>query len=201
MSADTDYARILDLLSKQRLPAYVAYDTRDRINGLGADDQRDHIVVRVRDGKIVAGSSHVSVKADSAKYAENSNPVSNPLFDAKCYRATGERRTSFKGRDVLELTLQPTCAQAHPGDHKYPFTTMYADPRSLAPIEVTGTPSSSEDSKNVTVSLDQQFTEVDGRIMPSSIKVDVSGTGIMFWLQVHVDESYANYQFLNSYRR
>ncbi|MBV8116930.1 MAG: hypothetical protein JOZ01_03070, partial [Candidatus Eremiobacteraeota bacterium] len=56
-----------------------------------------------------------------------------------------------------------------------------------------------EHNKGVSVSLAQRFAEFDGRVLPSSIKVDVSGSGFMFWLQVHLTESYSNFQFLNSY--
>jgi hypothetical protein len=201
MSADTDYARVLEMLTKQHLAPFVAYDALDRVNGLGSDTQHDHIVVRVSDGKIVAGSSHFSIGNDSdvAKSAEQSNPVSRPLFDPTCYRATGERAATFEGREALAIDLAATCKDTHPSEHDHPFTTLYIDPHTMQPLDVNGSLPDSADSKMVSVSMDERFASVSGRVLPSSIKVDISGSGLMFWLQVHVTESYSNYQFLGSY--
>ncbi len=199
MSADADYARIVEMLSKQHLSAFVAYDSLDRVNGLGNESTRDHIVVRVHDGKIVAGSSHVTVKANSVKAAENSNPVSRPLFNPTCYRATDEHATTFEGRQAVEIAIAATCKDAGAGEHNYAFTTLYADAHTMQPIDVSGTVPETNENKMVSVALDQRFANFGGHVLPSSIKVDVSGSGLMFWLQVHVTETYTNYQFLDSF--
>jgi hypothetical protein len=199
MSVDTDYARILEMLTKQHLAPYVSYDSFDRVNGLGNDSKRDHIVVRVHDGKIVAWQSHFSVDSDAAKTAGHSNPVSRPLFNPACYRATSEHATSFEGHDVIAIALVATCKNTRPDEHDYPFTMLYADPHTMQPIDVSGTVPESENSNLVSVSLDERFATVADRVLPSSIKVDVSGSGLMFWLQVHVVETYTNYQFLEAY--
>jgi hypothetical protein len=201
MSADTDYARIVEMLSGQHLTAYVAYDSNDSFSGMSNEKKHDHVVVRVHDGKIVSGSTHfkVSTTSGATSAAQDSNPVSRPLFDPKCYHATGERAASFEGSDALQITLAATCKDKHPGDNDYPFTTLFVDPHTMRPLDVNGTVPETDSNKGVSVSLDQRFENYNGYVMPSAIKVDVTGSGLMFWLQVHMTESYSNFQFLNSY--
>jgi uncharacterized Zn-binding protein involved in type VI secretion len=184
LSADTDYARAVAHLSRAHLTPYVAYVAHDSVNGLGNASQTDRVVVRVSDGKIVAGRSNITIEGK--------------IFDPTCYRATGETQTTFEGTPAIKLDLVATCPEKHSGDHNYAIRTLYADPQTLVPIDANGTILSGSNSNNVGVSVDERFATFDGHVMPSSIKVDVSGTGIMFWLQVHVRETYSGYQFLNS---
>jgi hypothetical protein len=193
MSADADYARVVDLLTKQQLAPYVSYVTRDRISGLAHDSEDGRIVVRTSDGKIVSGTQHVDVNvADSNFSGLDSNPVSKPVFAPHCYRATGETPATLDGTPVLKLALAATCGSYH----DYPFTTLYIDPQTYRPLEVSGVASPGQgDSKSVTVALDQRYAGFDGRWMPVSLNVDVTGSGFMFWLQVHLREIYSAYEF------
>lgn len=199
MSADSDYARVVRLLSAQRLTPYVAYMERDVVNGLGADSKQNRVVVRVSDGKVVEGSTHVKVQTGNYN-ANDVNPVTHPAFDPHCYRATGERDGSFEGKPALQITIAATCKSRNPNDNDYPFKTLYVDPSTMRPLDVNGTVPESENNKSVNVSLDQHYGEFDGRIMPSLFKLDVSGSGIMFWLQVHLTQTYGDYEFRNSYK-
>lgn len=198
MSADSDYARVVQLLTKQQLAPYVAYVARDVVNGLGADSKQDRIVIRTRDGKILSGSTHMKVQ--TGYDASDINPITHPAFDPKCYRATGQRNSSFEGTAALEISLAATCKSRRAEDNDYPFTTLYVDSHTMRPLDVNGTVPESEKNKGVTVALDQHFGQYAGRVLPSSFKLDVSGSGLMFWLQVHLTETYSNYEFLNSYR-
>jgi hypothetical protein len=195
MSADIDYSRVVEFLSKQQLAPYVAYVTRDRITGLAHDNEDGRIVVRTSNGKIVSGKEHLNVDVDVANSPFNglhSNPVSQPVFAPRCYRATAEAPAMLDGSPVLKLSLAATCGSYH----DYPFTTLYVDPQTYRPLEVSGVATPGDgDSKSVTVALDQRYAGFDGRWLPVSLNVDVTGTGFMFWLQVHLREIYSDYEF------
>jgi hypothetical protein len=193
MNADADYARVVDLLTKQTLAPYVSYVARDKVSGLANDSQDGRIVVRTSDGKIVSGKQHVDVNvANSSFNGLDSNPISRPVFAPRCYRATGETPATLDGTAVLKLTLAATCGTYH----DYPFTTLYIDPQTYRPLEVSGVATPGDgDSKSVTVALDQRYAGFDGRWLPVSLNVDVTGSGFMFWLQVHVREIYSGYEF------
>lgn len=197
MSADSDYARVLDQLSNARLTPYVAYVSHDTVNGMGHDSTQSRIVVRVRDGKIVSGHSHMTFDTN-VYHNEDSNPVTAPIFDAACYQATGESNASYNGAPAIKLSLAPICKEPHNDDHDYAFTDLYVEPGTLRPIDAHGTIPPDNDDKNVSLTLDQRFAAVGGRVMPSSMKVDISGSGLMFWLQIHVEETYSDYRFLSS---
>jgi hypothetical protein len=195
MSADSDYARVVELLTKQNLAPYVSYLASDRVTGLAHDADSHRIVVRTSDGKIVAGSSHLDVGTDSAPVSHNTNPVGKPAFNARCYHATSEVQSTYNGTPALAIALAPACGTAH----EYPFTTLYADAQTLRPLDVYGNVPMEDDAKSVKVSLDQSFATFDGRSMPAELHVDVKGTGFMFWLHVHVTEIYSDYRFLSDY--
>jgi hypothetical protein len=196
MNADTDYQRIVDLLTKQHLAPYVAYDARDSIKGLGNKNNEEHIVVRVSDGKVVSGTSGVSI--DNGSGTHKYNPITNPVFDPKCYKATGEAPATYNGADAVKFTLAATCKERDKDAHDYPFTTLYADARNLVPIDATGVVVQTEDNKGVDISVEQQFALFEGRVLPSMTKIDINGSGVMFWLQLHVRETYDHYTFMNS---
>jgi hypothetical protein len=192
MSADADYARVVDFLAKQQLAPYVAYTARDRITGLAKDSSGERIVVRLSDGKIVSGKQNVDVNVGDSSYnGLDSNPVAKPAFRAQCYRATDESATTLDEEPVLKLAIAPTCGSSH----EFPFSTLYIDPKTYRPLEVSGAATPSEGSKSVTVALDQRYAAFDGRWMPESLSIDVTGSGLMFWLQVHVKEIYSAYDF------
>lgn len=197
MNVDADYARVIEQISRAHLTPYVAYVVQDTINGLGASESRERIVIRVQDGKVVSGHMHTAVVEGNDEIS-SMNPVSRPIFDPACYRATGERPTTIDGSAEIAFTLVPTCPDKHPGDHNHPFTTLYADPGTLRPLDVNGTVTGGKNGTNVSVTMDEAFGRYGGRVMPSTMKVDVSGSGWMFWLQVHVHETYTDYEFLNS---
>jgi hypothetical protein len=122
-----------------------------------------------------------------------SHPVTNPVFDASCYRATSESSASYNGAAALKFTLAPTCKSRHRDE--YPFTTLYADPGTYAPLEAVG---ASSGDGNVSVAFAERFGTFDGRTMPATMHVDISGSGLMFWLQIHVAERYSDYRFMSS---
>ena len=194
ISADADYARIVALLSKQQLAPYVSYAKTDTVKGLGKARDSGRVVVRVSDGTIISGDSSGIQAGD---YHGRANPVSHPSFDPACYRATGEEGAELDGRSAIKLTLAPVCRSSG-DDNDYPFTTLYADATTLEPLDVYGVIEPSDANKNVRIALDQHYGEFSGRVLPTSLKVDVSGSGWMFWLQVHVTETYADYRFTNS---
>jgi hypothetical protein len=194
ISADSDYARIVALLTKQQLAPYVSYYAKENIEGVKHDDD-GRVVVRTSDGKIVSGRSS---GIEAGDYHSHANPVSHPAFDPACYRATKESQATFEGQTVIKLDLVPTCSNHNDGDVEHPFTTLFADAQTLRPLDVSGKVVPTGDNKVVTVALDQRFAEFSGHVLPSRLKVDVTGTSFMFWLQVHVDETYSDYRFTAS---
>ena len=195
MTASADYARVVEQLSKARLTPYVAYVSSDTINGMGSSQTRSQIVVRVSDGTIVAGKSHF--KFDTGDDSRIANPITAPIFDPACYRATSESPATFDGAPAVKLDLVPVCSERH-HDNDYAFTTLYVQPGTLRPIDANGVVPTGTASKDVAVSMDQRFGVFDGRVMPTLMKVDVTGSSWMFWLQVHVRETYSDYRFLTS---
>jgi hypothetical protein len=195
MNADSDYARVVEILSHQTLAPYVSYAHENRVGGMVHDTERARVVVRLSDGKIVAGGQPVDVDSSSSYDRHESNPVTKPAFDAACYRATDERLSTYDGAPALEISLVSICEN----DKNNTFATLYAEPHSLRPLDVQGSASIHEHLGHMQVSLDQTFAVFDGRSMPAALRVDVRGSGLMFWVQVHVNETYSDYQFLNSY--
>lgn len=195
LNADADYARMVLLLSKQQLAPYVSYVKTDTVDGLGKHKDSGRIVVRVSDGAIVSGASDEQLNVSD--YRGHYNPITHPPFDPACYRATAEADAEYDGGSALKFTLAAVCKN-RPGDNDYPFTTLYVDPDTMHPLDVTGTAKPTDDNKDVSISLDLHYRDFGGRVLPASVKVDVSGAGWMFWLQVHVTETYADYRFSNS---
>jgi hypothetical protein len=195
MTAATDYARAVEQLSKAHLAPYVSFVQRVRVNGMAKTDSTDRVVVRVRDGKVIEGST---VSYNSQSGSQQTNPITSPIFDPSCYRATNESPSTIDGALALKLDLVPVCSETFPGDRNYAFNTLYVDPATLRPIEASGSVPPDADSKGVAVSLDQRYGTFDGHVMPTETRVDVTGSGWMFWLQVHFHEEFSDYRFLNS---
>ena len=177
MSVDADYARVVETM-RHALPAYVAYVQRDVVRGMGAVESKSRIVVRTADKKVVHGDAPGAVVIDKG------------VFDPACYRPTGEATASRNGRNVLSFALSPTCN----GEDKNPFTTLYVDPVSMRPIEVTGT----REHENARVSVSETFRTVREWSVPASLKVDIEGSGFAFWLQVHALKTFSDYGFYAS---
>jgi hypothetical protein len=195
LGADTDYARIVAQLTKQQLAPYVSYTKTDTFNGMGSSKHDGRVVVRISDGAIVSGDSS---GVEAGDYHGRANPVTHSSFEAACYRATSEAESSYNGQPAIRIELTPKCESENTGDTDYPFTTLYADARTLLPLDVNGTVVPADAHKSVTIALDQTYAEFDGRVLPARLKVDVAGSGWMFWLHVHVTETYADYRFLNT---
>ena len=154
-------------------------------------------MVRLSDGKIVASAASPSTSTVTRRTI-GANPIriTKPAPDAICYRASGREAIDADGAPpALEIALASTCGN----DHNNTFATLYVEPHSLRPLDVKGSASTHEHLGYVKVSLDQTFAVFDGRSMPVALRVDVTGSGLMFWIQVHVSETYSDYQFLNSY--
>jgi hypothetical protein len=195
MNADSDYARVVEILAHQTLAPYVSYAHEDRVTGVAHDTEHTRVVVRVSDGTIVAGKEPVDVDSRSSYDRHESNPVTKPAFDASCYRATDERLSTYDGVPALEISLASICQN----DKNNAFSTLYVDPHSLRPLDVRGSATIHESVGRMKVSLDQTFAVFNGRSMASALRVDVTGSGLMFWLQVHVYETYADYEFLDTF--
>jgi hypothetical protein len=177
MSVDADYARVVETM-RHALPAYVAYLQRDVVRGMASAESQSRIVVRTADKKIVHGKDSLDVS------------VVKRVFDPGCYRPTGEATTKRNGRTVLSFTLAPTCGSAD----KEPFTTLYVDPASMRPIEAAGV----REHDRARVSIEEKFSTVREWSVPSSLKIDVEGSGFAFWLHVHVLQTFSEYGFYAS---
>lgn len=194
LTADTDYQRVALLLSKQQLAPYVSYQRTDKVNGVIKHRDPARTVIRISDGKIISGGDD-SIDVETGNYHAKSNPVSHPAFDPSCYRPTAEMQINYNGTPAVKFDLAPTCKSPSPDDDEYPFTTLCASADSLQPLDVRGTVRPNSDSKDVTVNIDQAYGNYEGRVLPSRLKVDVSGSGWMLWLQIHVTETYNEYAF------
>src|SRR5215469_9167841 len=193
LTADADYQRVVSLLSKQQLAPYVSYVRTDKFNGVVKHRDPNRVVVRVSDGKIIAGDAS-GVEVDD--YKSRSNPVSHPTFDPKCYRATSEHASNYNGADAIQIDLERTCKSNSSDDDEYPFRTLYASASTMQILDVSGKfVPSDDDGKHVTVNIDEAYNTFEGRVLPERVKVDVTGNGWMFWLQVHVTETYSDYAF------
>ena len=212
MIAATDYALVLAAMNRQRFPAYVSYTQRTtastsgivRIFGFGDADESGTYTVRTSDGVVVErpGTHKGSLWGERSRGgAQESNPVTHPVFDLHCYVPQSEERAPFNGREALRFDLAPvrskTCGNADPSDHDTPFTTLYADPSTYRPLGVTGFFNDS----HVKVDLAETFATIDGRTLPARITVSIKGSGLMFWLHVHAEQTYENYQFEISRRQ
>ncbi len=197
MNAQADYQRVVDLLAKQQLAPYVSYAARDRISGIHAENRDARVVVRVADGKVISGRTHLDIQSSSGGNGDvkDTNPISHPLFDPKCYRATSEQPTTYQGIAAVRFTLASRCDAHHDGA----FSSLIADAASFRPLDASGTThGDGDDAKIVTVTFDQRYAGFDGRWLPASIRIDITGSGFMFWLQEHVREVYSDYRFTNS---
>lgn len=196
MTADSDYQRVLNVFAYQRLPAYVSYVDTVTLHGARYDSGNTHgpqrVTVNTKTRQIVEGSP-------SLVYAGNdkTNPVVNPAFDPKCYRATNETRASYNARDSVLFTLKPTC-----GSHdEYFFTELYADATTMQPLAADGTFIDREMGGGARADIEQSYGVFGGYVMPALLNVNVKGTGIVFWLRVHAEETYTDYRFEDSRRQ
>jgi hypothetical protein len=198
MDAPADYSAAVSLLTRN-VPAYVSYTIHAFVH-VGVDHQEtDRVTVRTSDGKVVKGKRPGVVVNGSG---DTKGPtVHDAVFNPKCYVATGARRAQFEGRAAEELTLRSTCHDRGDDDDKSSdaknqgdFTKFYVDPVSHVPLAVTG---GNPDDKTVAVKIDQHFTQASGHVVPSSLHVEVKGSGFMFWLNVVVREDFSDFAFSN----
>lgn len=194
MTADSDYARVLDTLARQRLPAYVSYVDSIVLNGFhetgGGARSPQRITVDTRSKKIVSGTPQ-HIKVGGAGKASENNPVLHPAFDPKCYRAITEQRATYNGTDAVIFSLAPTCGTRN----DYPFTELYVDTSTWRPLTATGTFFDREAHGAANVGIEQRFGSFNGYTLPSLLNVDIKGTGVAFWLNIHAEEHYDNYTF------
>lgn len=190
MPADIDYSRVIALMSAQHLPAYVSYVERGNAWGIGGYDGNGDskpVYVRTSDGAIVAGPKPME-RDEQYRDKRDSNPVSRPAFDPKCYAPVSEARDVWDGRPALRFALRPTCGN---DDHDSPFDTLFADATTFAPLAVTGRFSDS----GVGVALSQTYAPIGKVILPAKLSVDVGGHGLLFWVREHVRVEYVDYTF------
>jgi hypothetical protein len=195
MDAPADYAAVTRMLTRN-IPAYVTYTVHTFVH-VGVDkEETERITVRTSDGKVVKGK-RPNLVLNTGK--EKSPSVHDTAFDPKCYRVTGARTAQFEGHAVEELTLRSTChdeddndSSSSSGANQGSFTSLYVDPKSHAPIAVTG---GNADDKTVSVKLEQRFMQASGHTVPASLYVAVKGSGFMFWLNVVVREQFSDFAF------
>src|SRR6185312_1091115 len=195
MDAPADYSAAVRALTRN-LPAYISYTIHSFVH-VGVDhEETDEVVVRTSDGKIVKGSRpkiNVGTGADSKRAA-----VSDVPFDPKCYVPTGAHATQFEGHAVEQIDLRSTCRDRGESDADAKtsgdFTKLYVDPSSHVPLVALGEGT----DKTVAVNLEQRFTNANGHIVPASFRVEVKGSGFMFWLNVLVREEFSRFGFSNT---
>jgi hypothetical protein len=196
MDAPADYSAAVSMLTRN-VPAYISYTIHAFVH-VGVDHQEtDRVTVRTSDGKVVKGKRPDVV----VNGGNNKGPaVHNSVFNPKCYVVTGARRAQFEGHAAEELALRSTCHDRSDGDkssdpkNEGDFTTLYIDPVSHVPLAVIG---GNPDDKTVAVRIDQHFTQASGHVVPSSLHVEVKGSGFMFWLNVVVREEFSDFAFSN----
>lgn len=191
MNAAADYAAAKAMLTRP-VPAYVSYTVRSHVKmDAIVKDKTNQIVVRTRDGKVLKGDpGGVPV---SVGRGTGNEPLSDPAFKPSCYDAAGARIQRFEDRELEAIALHGLCTSKGKGQQD--FDTLYVDPQTHEPIAVVGADSSDQ---HVDVRLEQRFTSVGGRALPSTLYVRVHGSGLMFWLDVEVHEEYSNYRFSNT---
>lgn len=191
MNAAADYAAAKAMFTRP-VPAYASYTVHSHVKmDAIVKDKTNRIVVRTRDGKILKGDPGgipVSVGHDTGN-----EPLTDPAFKPACYEAAGARAERFAGRNVEAIALHGLCTSKDKGQQD--FDTLYVDPETHEPIAVVGADTSDQ---HVDVRLEQHFTSVEGRALPSTLYVRVHGSGLMFWLDVEVNEQYVNYKFSNT---
>jgi len=179
MSADADFAKVVAALTDPR-PAYVSYGERLHGHAFIDFDHTTHLVARTSDGHIVHGKEVVETDSGS---------VNHQPFAARCYRAISETRMQRDGRDVIDFHIEHLdrsgCGKGSD------FSNLYADPHSMHPIEVDG--HSTDDKADA--HLAEMFGDIDGHAVMTNFRVDVDGSGPVFWLHIHVMDEFTEYRF------
>ena len=195
MDAPADYSAAVRALTRN-LPAYISYTIHSFVH-VGVDhEQTDQVVVRTSDGKIVKGK-RPAINVGTGDRAK-SGSVHDVPFDPKCYTATGAHTVQFEGRTAEQIDLRPTCHDR--GDNEADaktsgdFTKLYVDPVSYSPLAAIGEGT----DKTVAVHLEQRFTNASGHVVPASFRVEIKGSGFMFWLNILVREEFSRFGFSNS---
>jgi hypothetical protein len=195
MDAAADYTDVRRALANANLPAYVSYVVRSRagFDAVQADDTTT-IVVRTRDGKVVAGKPP-KINIESGGDAYGNDVVQHGPFKPECYAAKSATLTTFEAQPVEAIALEALCHEKHVGEHSgdADFSILYADPATHRPIAVLG----QNDEQFVTARLDERFAVTGGFVMPTRFTVKIVGSGPMFWLNVDAAQSYSNYRFLS----
>jgi hypothetical protein len=195
MNAAADYAAAKAMLTRP-VPAYVSYTVHSHVKvDAIVKDTTSRIVVRTRDGKVIKGdpgAMPASIGKSTGKNTGN-EPVTDPAFRPGCYDASGARTTRFEDRELEAITLRGLCTSKSEGQQD--FDTLYIDPKTGEPVAAVGT---SQSDQHVDVRLEQRFTRVGDRALPSTLYVRVQGSGLMFWLDVDVNEQYSDFRFSNT---
>jgi len=190
MDAAADYAVAKAMLTRP-LPAYVSYTAHSRVKFDAIDhSETDAVVVRTSDGVVVKGKVPSTSQGFHFNTGEDNGmePVAHPAFKPSCYQAVSAKLRDYEGRNLEAITLRETCSRS---ESDKDFDTLYVDPDTHEPVVATG----SGDDEHVLVRLNQEFTKVGNRALPSTFYVRVHGSGFMFWLDVLVDQRYTDYRF------
>jgi hypothetical protein len=191
MDAAADYAAAKAMMTRP-LPAYVSFAVRSHVKfDAIVRDETSQVVVRTQDGVVVKGKVPESPPNGIQIGDERDSgmePVKHPAFKADCYEATGARMQAYHGAEREAIALRTVCSRKK-GDQD--FDTLYVDSFTHEPIAAVG----ADDDGHVAVQLVQQFTRVQDHALPSSLYVRIHGSGLMFWLDLLVDQHYEDYRF------
>lgn len=191
MNAAADYSAAKAMLTRP-VPAYVSYTVHSHVKmDAIVKDKMSQIVVRTTDGKVLKGDPG-GIPA-SIGHGSGNEPLTDPAFKPTCYDAASARLERFEGRELEAIALRGVCKSEDEGSQD--FDTLYVDPETHAPVAAVST---SQGDQHVDVRLDQRFTRVGDRALPSTLYVRVHGSGLMFWLDVEVHEQYSDYRFSNT---
>lgn len=187
MTAATDYAKAEALLTRP-LPAYVSYVRTGSARGIGnGNDAARTVYVRTKDGAIVSGTAGSTIQ--TTHYSSNGgNPVTSSPFTPKCYKPVSESPARWDGNAATAIALRDVCG-GDPEDN--PFTTLYVDPATGAPVAADGTFSES----GVSVTLTQRYGRFGAYVLPTGINANVRGHGMLFWVREYAQNAYSDYRF------
>ncbi len=186
-----DYAKAVFMLQHPSRPPYVSFQTSASAHGIAGDSEPFQTVfVRTKDGAVVEGTLQ-NFSTGHYESRQNTNPVTRPAFRPQCYVPQSEKKTTWEGSSVLEISLSAVCRDTDGDTSDNPFGRLYVDPVSLTPVGAAGT----FDDSGVTVDLEEHFGRFGSFVFPSDVQAHVRGHGLLFWLRERATVTYSNYQF------
>ena len=188
-----DYAKAVFALQSPARPAYVSFVTAANAHGLAGDSEEPHTVfVRTKDGAVVEGSLQ---NFSTGHYGgrDDTNPVSRPAFDPRCYAPSSEQTVQWEGRTMLRISLRASCPGEDPDNTNddHPFDSLYVEPETLLPIGATGT----VEDEGMRVDLEEHFARFGPYVFTTDLSAHVRGSGFLFWVRERASVTYSDYKF------